>query len=196
MAYDCGHGWLHLHADWLVFEAVDAELRPVPPGELSDTVLLTNLANRVQPLIRYDLGDRVLFSPDRRECGSPLPALRVEGRTNDTLTFPAVDGGTARILPLALVTVVEETPGVRRCQIIQTAPATLLLRLETEQDTEPSRLKAVWEAVVERLRGYLRQHRVADPTVNRAAESPQPDPRSGKVRQVCTALPASEASAG
>lgn len=197
MAYDCGHGWLHLHADWLVLEAVDAELRPVPPGELSDTVLLTNLANRVQPLIRYNLGDRVLFSPDPCECGSPLPALRVEGRTNDTLTFPAVDGGTTQVLPLALVTVVEETPGVRRCQIIQTAPATLLLRLETEQDdADPSRVEALWEAVADRLRGYLRQHRVADPAVDRAAEPPQPDPRSGKLRQVCTALPATDGSTG
>lgn len=190
MAYDCGHGWLHLHADWLVLEAVDAELRPVPSGELSDTVLLTNLANRVQPLIRYNLGDRVLFSPDPCECGSPLPALCVEGRTNDTLTFPAVDGGTTQVPPLALVTVVEDTPGVRRCQLIQTAPATLLLRLETEQDADPSGVEALWAAVAERLRGYLRQHRVADPTVDRAAETPQPDPRSGKLRQVYSALPA------
>ncbi|WP_087872592.1 phenylacetate--CoA ligase family protein [Arthrobacter globiformis] len=196
MAYDCGHGWLHLHADWLVLEAVDAELRPVPPGELSDTALLTNLANRVQPLIRYDLGDRVLFSPDPCQCGSPLPALRVEGRTNDTLTFPAAGGGTTRVLPLALITVVEDTPGVRRCQIIQTAPATLLVRLETEQDAEPSRLESVWAAVSDRLRGYLRQHQVAEPTVERAAETPQPDPRSGKLRQVYTALPANGASAG
>ena len=159
-------------------------------------MLLTNLANRVQPLIRYNLGDWVLFSPDSCECGSPLPTLRVEGRTNDLLTFPAVDGGTTQVLPLALVTVVEETPGARRCQIIQTAPATLLLRLETEQDADPSREEALWAAVAERLRGSLRQHRVPDPTVDRAAETPQPDPRSGKLRQVNTALPATGGSPG
>ncbi len=58
MAYDCGWGWLHVHADWVILEPVDTDLRPVPAGELSATVLLTSLANRVQPLLRPDLGDR------------------------------------------------------------------------------------------------------------------------------------------
>ncbi|MFI7741759.1 phenylacetate--CoA ligase family protein [Kocuria rhizosphaericola] len=189
MAYDCGHGWLHLHADWVVLEAVDARLRPVPDGELSDTVLLTNLANRVQPVIRYDLGDRVLFSPDPCGCGSPLPGLRVEGRTNDTLTFPAADGGTTQVLPLGLVTVVEDILGVRRCQLVQTAPATIRVRLETEADADPVRTEAIWAAVIDRLQGHLHRQRVAAPTVERAAEPPQPDPRSGKLRQVYAALP-------
>ena len=36
----------------------------VPPGDAGATTLLTNLANHVQPLIRYDLGDRVTVHAD------------------------------------------------------------------------------------------------------------------------------------
>jgi phenylacetate-coenzyme A ligase PaaK-like adenylate-forming protein len=73
IAYGCAHGWLHVNSDWFVLEPVDAENRPVPPGEQSSTVLLSNLANRVQPILRYDLGDSIVVRPDRCPCGDPTP---------------------------------------------------------------------------------------------------------------------------
>ena len=32
IAYDCGHGWLHVHAGWASLEPVDEQRRPVPVG--------------------------------------------------------------------------------------------------------------------------------------------------------------------
>ena len=52
-------GGKHVNEDWVIFEAVDEAMRPVPDGTVSATVLLTVLANDVQPFIRYDLGDCV-----------------------------------------------------------------------------------------------------------------------------------------
>lgn len=51
-----------------MLEPVDADYRPTPVGERSHTVLISNLANRVQPVLRYDLGDSVLQRSD------PCPA--------------------------------------------------------------------------------------------------------------------------
>jgi phenylacetate-CoA ligase len=51
----------------------------------------------------------------------PLPAQRVVGRTKDTLSFQTEDAGEVRLLPLALGTVIEETPDVRRFQAIKTS---------------------------------------------------------------------------
>lgn len=110
-AFSCDEGWLHANADWLILEPVDAGYAPVPSGNASQTVLLTNLANRIQPLIRYDLGDSVTLRPDPCPCGNPLPALRVEGRQDEILTFPTC-GGAVQVLPMGLATVVETTPGV------------------------------------------------------------------------------------
>lgn len=83
LSYMCSEGWLHVNADWVAFEPVDADYRPVAPGEQSHTILISNLANRVQPILRYDLGDIVLQRPDPCPCGNPLPAIRVQGRSAD-----------------------------------------------------------------------------------------------------------------
>ena len=85
IGHSCGHDWIHVNSDWVLLEPVDAERRPVPPGELSHGALLTNLANGVRPLIRYALDDNVLMRPDPCPCGSPLPAVQIQGRTADVL---------------------------------------------------------------------------------------------------------------
>ena len=89
LSYSCTEGWLHVNSDWVLLEPVDADHRPVAVGQPSHTVLVSNLANRIQPIIRYDLGDSVLARPEPCPCGNPLPAIRVQGRTADLLRFPA-----------------------------------------------------------------------------------------------------------
>jgi phenylacetate-CoA ligase len=191
MAYDYGKGWLHLHADWAILEPVTTNYDPVPAGFLSDTVLLTNLANRVQPLIRYDLGDRIKMASSLCPCGSPLPALRVEGRTNDVVVLS--DGSrTVSLLPLALVTVIEEVAGVRRCQLVQTGPITLRVRLELTTSSDDT---AVWQAVDDRLRGYLATQQAPETTIQLANEPPAVETGSGKLRQVVIE-PTAQASDG
>ena len=44
MGWECGDGHLHINADWVILEPVDERYRPVPAGQPSFTVLLTNLA--------------------------------------------------------------------------------------------------------------------------------------------------------
>lgn len=100
LSYSCEHDWLHVNADWAILEPVDADLRPAPPGTPSHTVLLSNLANRVQPILRYDLGDSVLARPDPCPCGNPLPAIRVQGRSGEILSFAGEDG-RASLSPLS-----------------------------------------------------------------------------------------------
>lgn len=154
MATDCPEDWLHVNCDWTILEPVDEDRRPTPPGEASHTVLLTNLANRVQPIIRYDLGDSVLARPDPCPCGSPLPAIRVVGRRDDVLSLAGADGTAVSILPLAIGSVVEETPGVHRCQILQTGPAAIRLRLEPRAGADAEQ---VWRTADANLRAFLAQ---------------------------------------
>jgi len=79
LSYMCSEGWLHVNADWVAFEPVDADYQPVAPGEPSHTILISNLANRVQPILRYDLGDSVLQRPDPCPCGTPCPQSACRG---------------------------------------------------------------------------------------------------------------------
>ncbi len=181
IASDCGHGWCHVNSDWVVLEPVDRAYQPIPAGNASPTVLLTNLANRVQPIIRYDLGDRVLVRPDPCPCGSPFPAIRVEGRRDDIMYLPAADGRMVPVSPLVLGAVAEETPGVRRFQIVQVDPRTLRVRLETEVGADRDR---TWKELHSRLYEYLVAQGVPSVKGELALEGPQRDPLSGKYRQV------------
>ncbi len=181
MAHSCDQGWLHANSDWVILEPVNEDLSPTYPGTPSHTVLLTNLANRVQPLIRYDLGDSVIMRPDRCPCGSPLPALHVAGRHDDVLHLARPEGGIVKILPLAIGTVVEQTPGVHRSQLIQTGPATIRLRLELEPSIDA---EVAWNDAATRLLAYLAAQHLPNVELIRAGEPPEQAARFGKFRQV------------
>src|SRR3970282_1220740 len=186
IACECDRGQLHLNSDWVMLEAVDRDQRPVAPGETSHTALLTNLANRVQPIIRYDLGDSIAFDPAPCACGRPFPALRVEGRSDDVLSLTNATGERLELLPLALTTVVEEHAGAHQFQIIQTAPDALGIRLKSPRGAGH---RLLWRKVECALRAFLDTQGL--PAVALRFE-PGPLERcgaSGKLRRVVAARP-------
>ena len=188
LSAECKAGWHHVNADWTIVEPVDDALRPVPAGRLSHSVLITNLANWVQPIIRYDLGDQVQVRPDPCECGGSLPALRVIGRTDENLAFQAVDGRTVRLPAMGIGTLAYETPGVRRYQLIQTGRRRLAVRLQTDPGAED----VVWGRLEAALRAYLAEAGLAGVVVDRLKEAPVPVPGSGKLRRVWSEIADSE----
>jgi phenylacetate-coenzyme A ligase PaaK-like adenylate-forming protein len=95
-AVGCGWGeGLHVCADEVVLERVDADGHPVGPTEPAARTLATGLAGHAFPFIRYDLGDEVTLLPDICPCGSAMPRVAaIAGRRDDdfrygTLTVPA-----------------------------------------------------------------------------------------------------------
>ena len=181
IAFECTYERLHLNTDWIILEPVDEEYRPVPTGQISHTTLLTNLVNYVQPLIRYDLGDRITMIPDSCPCGSPLPTMRVEGRRDEILHMPNADGILSPLLPMAPSTVIEQTPGVRAFQLIQVAPTTLHIRLTVIPGKDEDH---VWVTLCHRLHTYLSTQGILSATLELDPEDPQPHPVSGKSRQI------------
>jgi phenylacetate-coenzyme A ligase PaaK-like adenylate-forming protein len=140
LASQCKLGALHLNSDWAILEPVDERGRPVPPGVPGCTTLLTNLANHVQPVIRYDLGDRVVLHAQRCTCGSRLPVIEVEGRSDDMLVLHNAGGEAVRLLPLALTTVLEDDAGLYDFQLVQHGDCALRLTVrEGQADDAPRR---------------------------------------------------------
>lgn len=176
----CREGWLHVNDDWVVLEPVEADLRPTPAGTASHSVLLTNLANRVQPILRYDLGDSVLASPVACPCGNPLPAVRVLGRRDDVLTL-GEGAGAVRVSPIALSALLSRTSALRRAQLVQTGTSALEVRLEPRESV--TRHEA-WRALEPALRALLDELGAAGVALALAPDPPRPEPRSGKLRQV------------
>lgn len=180
MAFGCQHGRLHINDDWVVVEPVDENGRVVPRGEPSVTVLITNLANRVQPLIRYDLSDSVTIDTTPCSCGSRRPSLRVEGRRDDVLTLRGETGGVVRLLPLAIETVLEEQAGIYRFQLIQTGVAAIRLRLDSDDEQRD----IDFDRAARVLYRFLRGQGCATVDITLDPLPPEKHPVSGKLRQV------------
>ena len=108
-----GEEALTFNSDLCIVELVDEDDQPVPPGTASAKILLTNLYNRVQPLIRYELNDSFVRQPDAAEHGH-LRAY-VEGRTEEPLRYDDID-----VHPHAVRSVLVATPAVADYQVRQT----------------------------------------------------------------------------
>jgi phenylacetate-CoA ligase len=125
------------NSDVCIAELVDERGEPVPAGVPAARILLTNLANRAQPLIRYEINDRFVRQPDASEHGH-LRAT-VEGRSDEMLRF-----GAKAIHPLVIRSVLVKTPAVSDYQVRQVARGIDV------------RVLAAGPVDLERLRGELR----------------------------------------
>ncbi|OBI17541.1 hypothetical protein A5712_23795 [Mycobacterium sp. E2327] len=102
------------NSDMCIVELVDAENRPVPTGIPAAKVLVTNLFNLTQPLVRYELNDTFVRVADAPGHGH-LRA-RVRGRNDEIFHYP---NGTA-VHPIVIRSVVVATPQIIDYQVAQT----------------------------------------------------------------------------
>lgn len=174
IACECREGHLHINEDWVIVEPVDQNGGPVKDGELSDRVLITNLANRVQPFIRYELTDRVVVHSEPCGCGRNTRWLEIEGRTDDTLVF---ENGV-KVAPMSIYRILEEVKGVRRFQLVQLASDELELRLVCE---DPD---AAFAEAERELQMFFAGKGLANLKIRRSEEAPQTNPVSGKFKHI------------
>lgn len=172
LSFECSHGRKHVNEDWVILEAVDEAMQPVPDGTLSATVLLTVLANEVQPFIRYDLGDCVQFDEDSCTCGSPFRSIQVEGRQ---ATLVRVGGVTLSPLVFNL-----EHDQAQRIQLVQTGEWDFELRIQL---AEGAAAGPVFQEVIASVKRVFRDNGLDDVTV-RTGEALPEFTGSGKFHEV------------
>ena len=115
IAHACPEGGMHITAEDIVVEIVDREGRALPPGE-SGEIVVTHLATRDFPFIRYRTGDVGVLDDRLCSCGRGLPLLKeIQGRTTD---FVVAQDGTV-LHGLALIYVMRDLPGIAEFKIIQ-----------------------------------------------------------------------------
>jgi len=120
------HRGLHVNADHLYLECLNEDGTPAAAGEPGELVI-TDLINTGQPLIRYRIEDVAVPSSRACPCGRGLPLIEsVVGRTADFLVRP--DGSL-----VAGVSLVERTltaiPGIEQLQIVQETADLIVLNV-------------------------------------------------------------------
>lgn len=115
IAHECPAGGMHVTAEDLIVEIVGPEGRVLAPGEAGE-VVVTHLATRDFPFVRYRTGDVGALDDRTCACGRGLPLLKeIQGRATD---FVVAHDGTV-MHGLALIYVVRDLPGVERFKIVQ-----------------------------------------------------------------------------
>ncbi|MBM4336805.1 MAG: phenylacetate--CoA ligase family protein [Deltaproteobacteria bacterium] len=133
IAFECPSRGLHLAHENMVFEFL-RDGRPALPGETA-SLLVTNLNSLVSPLVRYELGDLVVPSAKRCDCGRPSPLLEsVSGRAHDTIRSP---GGSV-IHALFFTHLFDELPQVHQFRVVQTRIDRLRVELRSDRTIEVS----------------------------------------------------------
>ena len=154
--------------DTCIAECADDEGRPVPDGATSSKVLVTNLHNLTQPMIRYELTDR--FTPAGTSEGGALRA-GVEGRSDDLFRY-----AEASVHPFVIGAPLLHAPAVREFQIRQTERGADIVAV-IDGDFDPS-------AVAAAVKRSLRQAGLAAPQVGfRRVGALDRDPMTSKARR-------------
>jgi phenylacetate-coenzyme A ligase PaaK-like adenylate-forming protein len=180
IAYECREHHLHINDDWVILEPVDAAGRPVKAGIESDKVLITNLLSYPAPIIRYELGDKVILHESDCLCGNPSPWIEIAGRSLDQIRF--VDGIREIVVPVAdLDAVLKGEPSIRRYQIVVYAGNRIALRLTGAKGTDKTMAFFKAEKL---MRAYMKSIGIMSPMITLDKEDPGPDPLSGKFKRI------------
>jgi len=115
IAHECPQRGMHVTAEDVIVEIVDPDGKPLPKG-VAGEIVVTHLATRDFPFIRYRTGDIGALASAPCPCGRGLPLLQeIQGRTTD---FVVARDGTL-MHGLALIYPIRAIAGVEAFKIVQ-----------------------------------------------------------------------------
>jgi phenylacetate-CoA ligase len=162
-----GGSVLSFASDMCLAELVDEDNNPVPAGVPSAKVLVTNLHNLTQPLVRYELTDR--FTRLRVSPAAGWMCASTDGRADEVFRY-----GSVAVHPHVIRSALASEGAVREYQVRQTEGG-------IDVACVPGGHLAT-AALAARLQHALRQAGLSQPHVTiKLADAITRDPKTGKV---------------
>jgi phenylacetate-coenzyme A ligase PaaK-like adenylate-forming protein len=172
-AFSCPSGpGMHLPDDLVIIEPVDVAGRTVAPGEPAAKLYLTNLYNRTQPLIRFEIAEGLTLLDDVCACGSAHRRITdLTGRADIIFEYD----NHVVVHPMVLRLELEDQRHVTEYQVRQTARGASV-KIVTDR---PDSLDQIRNGVV----SVLRTAGLPDPDVTIEGVNRLDRLASGKLRQ-------------
>lgn len=143
------HAGMHINEDCYKVEFVDTDLNYIKEGQISDGILVTNLYNKVFPLIRYRMEDRLTFTTQKCRCGCRLPRiLSVQGRKTDMFEYTKGEQ-ILKIHPIDISNRILDLREIKEFRLIQKEKNTLNINLALSSECNDEQLT---RKVVERIK--------------------------------------------
>lgn len=147
IAHQCPEGSMHITSEDIVVEIVGGDGQVLPMGE-SGEIVVTHLATRDFPFVRYRTGDVGILSDELCACGRGLPVLKeVQGRSTDFLI--AQDGTVLH--GLALIYILRDLPGIASFKITQESLDLTCVDIVRNDKYEMDNESAITEVFKQRL---------------------------------------------
>ncbi len=178
IAHQCPAGNMHITAEDIIVEIIDKDGNVLPHGQ-SGEIVVTHLATRDFPFIRYRTGDVGMLSDEVCACGRGLPLLKeIQGRTTDFVV--AADGTVLH--GLALIYVLRDLEGVDSFKIIQhSLEKTTIQMVKNEQFSDKD---------LDSIRSTFKQRLGNDVDIEIEFVTDIAKEKSGKFRYVVSHVPA------
>ena len=143
VAWECPyHDGYHINEDEVICEIVKD-----PSGAHSHEpgmIVVTDLRNRVMPLIRYNLYDFGILVPGTCQCGQTFAKMKpYSGRASDYVELP----NGKRLSPYLFTTSVEDIKGLLQYQLIQYRPNAIRARIITHNEKRDEVAREVTERI-------------------------------------------------
>ena len=125
---------LSLFTDLHIFEVLKHDGEPAGLNEAGN-IVLTNLYNYTQPIIRYKMDDEITLDEKESTCGWPFPLIKtVSGREEEILWFNKNDGTELFIHPTAFIDFLVE--GLEKLQVVELYDNYLQFNVIVRKDQE------------------------------------------------------------
>ncbi len=179
IAHECEHGSMHITSENLYVEILDEQNRV---SAKDGKIVITELHNRAQPLVRYELGDYGRLGTSECACGRKLPILEnIHGRAYDIIVGPEGRKYHPEFFIYIFEELKQKSESILQFQLIQnnqTLNISLVRGKDFNQDVE------------QQIAGRLRQEFGDYFSTEFAYVSSIPREASGKLRVVKRAQPA------
>jgi len=176
LAWECDrHQGYHINSDIILVEAIKDNQQVY--GEEGE-VICSDLTNYAMPFIRYAVGDRVILSKEKCNCGRNFPLIKLmEGRSNDFIILPS----GKIVSPLLLGVDLEKIEGISQYKLVQESVDIFNVQIVSGQNFE--------ETTIEEFENVLRKILGGDIKININIVDEIPREKSGKIRPITSKVP-------
>lgn len=133
IAHECSEGNFHIASESLMLECVDDSGNDVPPDQAGN-LLVTPFFNRVNPLLRYRIGDIGTLLSGTCPCGRGLPIMKLNvAKTLELITTKSGKIFSAEIIDYINFALMQNpNNGIRQFRVTQKDLSTFLIEIVSD----------------------------------------------------------------
>jgi len=147
IAHECPEGGMHITAEDIIVEIVDQAGEVLPFGQVGE-IVITHLATKDFPFIRYRTGDIAVLDEKNCKCGRGLPLIKeIQGRSTDFII--AADGTVMH--GLSLIYVIRDIQGVENFKITQESICLTRVELVVSSGFSETNVAVIRNGISQRL---------------------------------------------